>query len=161
MYTIEVSNKQSHIPVDSRWIEEIVRTTLQAEEVSSAEIDIAILDDDAIHRVNAEHLEHDYPTDVISFLYSCSPEQEEDFPEDQLRGTGLNLEGELLVSAQTAARMAREVNWPAAAELTLYLVHGLLHLCGYDDLTDEEQVIMRSRERAILQNWNLTPHYQS
>jgi len=43
----------------------------------------------------------------------------------------------------------------------LYLVHGLLHLCGYDDLTESEQQIMRARERDILQNWSLTPHYEA
>ncbi|WP_437187202.1 rRNA maturation RNase YbeY [Planctomicrobium sp. SH668] len=157
MYEIEVSNRQKLLKVDSQWIREIVQKTLEAEQVHRAEIDVAILDDAAIHVVNRDHLEHDYPTDVISFLYDAD---ESLHPADSaLRGAGLEIEGELVVSAETAIRIAAEMNWDPLNELTLYIVHGLLHLCGYDDLTDDEQVIMRQREREILQIWNLTPHY--
>ena len=44
-------------------------------------------------------------------------------------------------------------------ELTLYVIHGLLHICGYDDLPPQEKAIMRSRERAILNSLSLTPVY--
>ncbi len=69
------------------------------------------------------------------------------------------IEGEVIVSAEMALEMAAQYHWQGSDELCLYLVHGLLHLCGYDDLSPEEQIVMRRRERDILQFWNLTPHY--
>ena len=69
------------------------------------------------------------------------------------------IEGEVIVSAEMALQMAEQYHWHGADELCLYLVHGLLHLCGYDDLTEVEQIVMRQREREILRHWNLTPHY--
>lgn len=128
-----------------------------AEKVAGAELVVAIVDDPAIHEVNREHLQHDYPTDVISFLYDSEVRQASDHSE--LRGCGLHLDGELVVSAETAIREAERLGWDSESELSLYIVHGLLHLCGYDDLTDHEKLIMRKREREVLQHWGLSPHY--
>lgn len=77
----------------------------------------------------------------------------------ELRASGACLEGEIIASAEMASTMAADGRWSAQAELTLYVVHGLLHICGYDDLTPEEQQIMRSRERAILKSLGLTAVY--
>jgi probable rRNA maturation factor len=66
----------------------------------------------------------------------------------------------VILSGDTAAREALEYGWEPTAEVCLYLVHGLLHLCGYDDLTDDEQSIMRSRERQILQQLGMSPRYE-
>ena len=67
------------------------------------------------------------------------------------------LEGELIVSTETALREAAAHGWTPADELLLYVVHGLLHLCGYDDLTDEARPVMRAREREVLAGWQLVP----
>jgi len=77
----------------------------------------------------------------------------------ELRASGAFLEGEIIASAEMANTVAADGRWSAQAELTLYVVHGLLHICGYDDLTPEEQHIMRSRERAILKSLGLTAVY--
>lgn len=155
MYDIEVADRQQIMRIDPVWVEEIVRGTLQAEHVLDAEIAIALFDDAAIHVVNREHLQHDYPTDVISFLYDG---ESTGAAPSALRGAGKILDGELIVSTETAARMAAEVGWSAEAELSLYLVHGLLHLCGYDDLDETERALMRQRERDVLKLWGLVPH---
>ncbi len=68
-----------------------------------------------------------------------------------------HLEGELIVSTETALREAAAHGWTPADELLLYVVHGLLHLCGYDDLTDEARPVMRAREREVLAGWQLVP----
>ncbi|WP_437201788.1 rRNA maturation RNase YbeY [Planctomicrobium sp. SH664] len=146
-YEIQIVNSQTLLPIDEAEIRQVVAATLQAEQITSAELVIALVDDPAIHVVNREHLQHDYPTDVISFLY------------DQPLGPG-SLDGELVVSVETAAREATTYGWQTSDELTLYLVHGLLHLCGYDDLTEPEQQVMRERERSVLKIWNLSPHYK-
>src|SRR6056297_1160933 len=103
---------------------------------ATGEIGLAVVDDPAIHRVNRQHLQHDYPTDVISFPYQLTPPL---------------VEGELIVSWQTAAREAERVGWPAAHELLLYLVHGTLHLVGMDDQDAPGRAAMREAEAAVLQ----------
>ncbi len=65
-------------------------------------------------------------------------------------GAGRCIDGEVLVSAEMAVQMAARFGWSSRDELTLYLVHGLLHLCGYDDLSPTERRLMRQREREIL-----------
>jgi probable rRNA maturation factor len=62
-----------------------------------------------------------------------------------------------VVSAETARRRAPEFGWPPHQELTLYLVHGLLHLCGYDDTTPGEEQLMRRRESEVLALLGLKP----
>jgi probable rRNA maturation factor len=160
-FQVEVADQQDALRLDHDWIERRVQTTLLAEQVHSAEVSIALLDDVAIHALNRDHLGHDYPTDVISFAYdsqSCVGDRPAfaDVP----RGKGLILDGEVLISTQTAIREAKRWGWTPQEELTLYLVHGLLHLCGYDDLSADEQAVMRERERSILKFWDLTPHYE-
>jgi probable rRNA maturation factor len=158
-YRIDLTSTQNLLPVNTRQLKHLLTLTLQEEQVESAAIDVVIVDDPTIHRVNLEHLEHDYPTDVISFLYETSEPQPGQSSRALLRGQGLHLEGELIVSAETALREAGNFGWDPEKELSLYLVHGLLHLCGYDDLTPEEQRVMRERERSILKILGFTPHY--
>ena len=66
------------------------------------------------------------------------------------RGTGKTIDGEVIVSSEYAAKLAPEFGWEPLEELTLYIVHGLLHLCGYDDLTEAALPVMRQREREVL-----------
>lgn len=160
MYEIHLTNNQQLLPIDQSVITEVVTGTLKTEAVASAEIVIALVDDETIHTVNREHLQHDFPTDVISFLYDSNNQNERTTPEDTPRGAGLWIDGELVISTETAIREARNYEWNPIDELRLYLVHGLLHLCGYDDQSDSARRIMRSRERDVLALWNLSPHYQ-
>ncbi len=102
---------------------------------TSGSIGLAIVDDPAIHKINLQHLNHDYPTDVISFCY------QQDAPE---------IEGELVVSRDTAEREAACLGWDAAHELTLYAVHGTLHICGLEDGSPEQRQAMRQAEQAVL-----------
>ena len=155
-YQIDISNEQDRLDLSADWLQDIVRQTLAQEHVRIANISIAVVDNATIWRLNRRHLQHDYPTDVLSFLLDSDPVE---VPATGLRGTGRTLEGEVVVSAEMALQMAAQYHWSGTDELCLYLVHGLLHLCGYDDLTPKEQQVMRGRERDILRLWNLTPHY--
>jgi probable rRNA maturation factor len=132
---VEVGDARSFLKDGERSrLADVARRVLEAEGVVRAEISIAIVDDPTIHEVNRRHLDHDWPTDVISFILS-GPDEEP-------------LSGELIVSAETAARMAeRDGVW---TELVLYVIHGLLHLCGHDDLTEEGAAGMRRREGELL-----------
>ena len=140
--SVELSDTQSHLKVDPDAIVRLVRGVLEAEDVSAAAISVALVDDATIRGVNRRHLGHDWPTDVISFPLSDPGEP--------------GLSGELVVSAETAAAAARRAGVSARDELALYLVHGLLHLCGYDDTAADDRDAMRDREGAILARLGLT-----
>ncbi|QDT31592.1 Endoribonuclease YbeY [Thalassoglobus polymorphus] len=159
MFEIHLSNNQQLLPVHDSLVHDAVTQTLTAQNVASAEIVVALIDDKSIHTVNREHLQHDYPTDVISFLYDSSGGTTDEDSEPLLKGSDSHLDGELVISVETAIRESTTYQWDPLDELRLYIVHGLLHLCGYDDQTDSEKAIMRQREQAILKFWNLTPHY--
>lgn len=162
LYRISVSNEQSSLRLDKRKLIQAARTLLRAERVAQAEISIALLDDEAIHQVNLEYLNHDYPPDVLSFVLD---EAGEGTPAktgksgSRERGAGKILSGEVLIGVDEAIRGAKKFDWPAEHEVLLYLVHGLLHICGYDDLSPSEKKIMRSREKDILALWDLVPPY--
>ncbi len=149
MILVDIHNAQSLLTLDGPLLEEITRATLESENITAADISIAILDDPAIHELNRNFLDHDYPTDVLSFLL------EESSDSDSER----RIEGEVIISAETAARNSADFHWSPHDELVLYLVHGLLHLAGHDDRTAEDRTAMRNREQEILARWNLQPCY--
>lgn len=143
--TVDITDQQSALKLSRPRLRQVVQRTLLHERLAEAEISLAFVGDAAMHLLNRRHLDHDYPTDVLSFLLSspgASP-----------------LEGEIVISTETAIRQAEEFGWSPADEVTLYVVHGLLHLCGYDDHVPQDREAMRRRERDILQIWGLTPHY--
>lgn len=133
---VEISDTQGHLRVDRSKLVDLARRTLRHEGRSRASLSIAIVDDAAIHAINRRHLDHDWPTDVITF-----PLSEPDDPE---------LAAELVISAEMARKTAEKHGVDPWNELALYLVHGLLHLCGQDDQTEAERAVMRRREAVVL-----------
>jgi probable rRNA maturation factor len=117
---------------------EAARTVLEYSRFRSAEISLAVVDDRAIHELNRRYLEHDWPTDVLSFA---------------LHETSDHLAGEVIVSADRAAAMAAEYGISSAAEQLLYVIHGMLHLVGYRDTTVSEVREMRAAEAKFLRQF--------
>lgn len=151
MYEIEIADNQECLTIDEDFVRSIVRRTLQTEQVSSATISVAIVDNSQIHELNRQYLNHDYETDVLSFLLEASRDESLSSEPDSPRGAGKTIDGEVIVSSEMAIDMAADYSWAAMDELTLYIVHGLLHLCGYDDLTAEELPVMRARECHVFE----------
>ena len=157
MYNIDIINQQTHVALDEDFLREMAERTLAEEGVAAAHISVAIVDNATIHDLNRRYLEHDFETDVLSFLLESSPEQSFAPGAPGPRGAGRRIEGEIILSGEMAVQRAGEFLWSPHDETVLYLVHGLLHLVGYDDLTEVEQRVMREREGAILSLWNLKP----
>ena len=88
------------------------------------------------------------PTDVITFDLSESGSAGP-------RKAPAGLQGDIVVSAETARRTARQFGWTPRQELILYLLHGLLHLTGYDDILPADRRLMRAREKSLLQQLGL------
>lgn len=99
-------------------------------------------DDKNIQELNRRYLDKDRPTDVLAF---AQDEEEEELLEGQTR-----LLGDVIVSVETAKRQADERRKTLDDELDLLVSHGLLHLLGYDDTTDEERESMNRRVAEIL-----------
>lgn len=133
----EVHDEQDAIEIDLMKIRKVCEAILDDAGVRIGRFGVAIVDNDTIHQLNCEFLDHDYPTDVLSFTV------EED------RDTGL-LEGEVIVSAEMAKNRAEEFSWSPEEELMLYIVHGTLHLVGYDDLDPDSVKVMREKERHYM-----------
>lgn len=108
----------------------VVRAALEHGGVPGMPVSLLLTGDDEIARIHGEHLGTAEPTDVISFA---------------IDGTA-----EVVVSVETATRCARAHGHARTAEIALYVVHGLLHLCGYDDRTPRARERMRRAERAVL-----------
>lgn len=136
---VTVSNEQNALAVEVDRLAEAARGVMDDAGRDGA-LSIAVVDDETIHRLNVEFLEHDYPTDVLSFA---------------LEDDGRRLEGEVIVSAETAIANAAEYGWPAEHELLLYVLHGALHLVGYGDKTTEEAAEMRRAEAEHLRRWGV------
>lgn len=166
-YSINITDHQTLMVVDQSFLESVIQRVLVEEQIESAVIGLALVDDREIHRLNQQYLGHDYPTDVISFPLhdSCADgatgldadHQTYSDTEIEISSRITSIEGELIVSTETANREAAAHGWSPDAELLLYIVHGLLHVCGYDDIADEERPKMRNRERELLAHWGLRP----
>ena len=143
MLRIKIASPQEAVPIDRARLREIARAVLEGEGVAAAAVSLAFVDNPTIHRLNKQFLDHDEPTDVLTF---------------PLSGPGAKaLEGEVVIGAETARAHAAERGHDEQAELALYVVHGLLHLCGYDDTTAKAAARMRQRERYYLQRLGLPP----
>lgn len=136
MGKISIATPQEAVPVDRKRMREVARAVLEGEGVADGEISLAFVDNPTIHALNKRYLDHDEPTDVLSFPLS----------EPGAR----KLAGELVIGAEVAREQAGERGHDVQAELALYVIHGLLHLCGLDDRTEAGARQMREKERQYL-----------
>ena len=142
---VEVANRQ-RLPVDEPALAAALAAVLEAEGVSAGTVSLAIVDDREMQELNRQYLAHDWPTDVLSFSLG-----DDDGP----------LEGEIIVSAETAVAAAKRYGWKTADELLLYVIHGALHLAGCDDSTPAARQEMRRCERDHLARYGLVPRYDN
>lgn len=120
---------------------EIVRTVLDAEGIVEWDISLVFVDNVTIHRLNKRYLHHDEPTDVLSFPLS--------------KPGSKKLVGEVVIGTEVAQAEAAVRGHDLHAELALYVIHGLLHLCGYDDRSIAATKRIRRRERHYLKTLGL------
>jgi probable rRNA maturation factor len=121
---------------------------LRSERLYAAEVSILLTDDEFVHDLNLRYRGYDKPTDVLSFALRdtvpnapCAP---------KLPGLQDPL-GDVIISVETAARQAAAHGVSLSHELSLLTVHGILHLLGHEDDTEEGAERMRVREREILE----------
>jgi probable rRNA maturation factor len=131
--------------VDVAGLEQVARRVLESEGVPSpAEVGLVITDDEAVRGLNRRFRGLDEATDVLSFGFS---DEGEPFI---LPPNSAHPLGEVIVSFPAAERQAQEGGISLEDELARLVVHGLLHLLGYDDEEPEEERVMRAREESLL-----------
>jgi probable rRNA maturation factor len=140
---IQINADEQPHEVDRARLKKAVRLILQDASIKAADISIAIVTDTRMHELNRQYLQHDYPTDVLSFVLASDQKSK-------------SLEGEIIASSDYAAREAPRYGWTAADELLLYIIHGCLHLVGHDDTKPTAKAKMRQAEGYYLGEFGLT-----
>ncbi len=147
--SVAVTDRQTRLPIDPDAIVSLVRFALHAEAARGA-VEVVFVDDLAIAELHLRFMDIPGPTDVITFpLDDDSPlgSSETTSPGDA------PLLGEIVVSTDTACRQAPDYGMDPLDEAHLYVVHGVLHLLGYDDRTDSDADRMATRQREIFESW--------
>jgi probable rRNA maturation factor len=114
-------------------VEAWLRAAAASEGKPLAELTYIFCSDEYLHQINLEYLQHDYYTDVITFPYNDDA-----------------IHGDVFISTERVADNARTLGVAFQRELFRVMVHGLLHLAGYRDETDEQEAAMRTREDYYL-----------
>lgn len=130
---VEIVDRQRVWAAPRAWLSAVCRRALAAERVPRATITLLLVDDAGIAALHDRWLGDPSPTDVITFDL----------------GDGDGLTGDIACSTETAVREAARYGWSPRYELAYYMIHGLLHLTGYDDRVVARRRAMRARERAV------------
>jgi probable rRNA maturation factor len=134
---VQRASRASHIPSDAR-----LRKWARAVLPESAAVTVRYVGEAEGRRLNRAYRRRDYATNVLSFVYASRP-----------------LEGDIVICAPVVAREARAQGKPVAAHHAHLLVHGLLHLRGFDHERASEAARMEKRERAILAAFGIPDPY--
>lgn len=129
-FNFETDFKLDNDTLLNEWISNVI--TSEGFEVG--EVYYIFCDDEFLHKLNVEFLNHDTLTDVISFDYRM----------------GNQINGEIFISVERVQDNAKDFNNSFEDELHRVMIHGILHFCGYKDKTDEEEALMRYKENEAL-----------
>ena len=136
MLTINISSSQTALRVPRKKIAAMVEFVSSAEAMQLDEVDIAVVASRRIAALNRRYLQHAGATDVLSF---------------DLSAPGGGIVVQVIVCAEMAVRQARLRRISPQRELMLYIVHGLLHVMGYDDTTPQAAEKMYARQEELLE----------
>ena len=146
---VSVENRQSKVPVKPREIKRSLTRLLELLEFTDAEVSVTLVDDDEIRTLNNRYLQRDRPTNVISFSML----------EGAFGDITPNVLGDIVMSAETASRDAHAGGLPPDDMILYLVIHGLLHLLGYDhEVSLEEATRMLQKENELffaLRNYHL------
>lgn len=126
-FSEDVPYKLSQKQATRQWLKQ----QAEREGYAVGDLNFIFCSDEYVLQVNRDYLQHDYYTDIITF--------------DQSEEEG-KIEGDIFVSVERVSDNARQLGVPVEQEMRRVLAHGLLHLCGYGDKTNEEETRMRAKE---------------
>ena len=135
---VDVSNAHRRYRIGKKQVGSYVQFVFKKERRKRGEVSVVFVDDRIIRKLNREYLSHDYVTDVISF------------PLTERRG---EVQGEIYISADRARVQANRFGVRFGEEIARLVIHGTLHLIGYDDTTPRAAAEMKKREDRFVRNW--------
>lgn len=133
-FNYECDFKVSNESEISEWISSVIAS----EERKEGDINYIFSEDAYLHILNVKFLNHDTLTDIISFDYTV----------------GKKLQGDIFISVERVVENAKEYEVSLEKELKRVMVHGVLHLCGYNDKSESDKKMMRERENFYLNQFN-------
>ncbi len=137
---VSIYNQQQDLNFSTDNLPRLVQEVLALEGESCDEVAINFVDTETICRLHQDFFQDPSPTDCISF------------PLDDIETPGYRMLGEIFVCPETALQYAQANNVDPRQELTLYVVHGLLHLLGYDDIEKKDRLAMRKAEKKHMEH---------
>ncbi|HHT9106217.1 MAG TPA: rRNA maturation RNase YbeY [Candidatus Wujingus californicus] len=133
---LNIINLQKLHFIDKNRVKKLISSILKVEK-KNAELNLVFTDNKKIKKINKTFLGHNFATDVISFGYNNASLEN-------------NISGEIIISVEMAVKLAQKLKCTIEGEIALYLVHGLLHLLGYNDKLKKDARKMHQREKELL-----------
>lgn len=133
---LNIINLQKLHFIDKNRVKKLISSILKVEK-KNAELNLVFIDNKKIKKINKTFLGHNFATDVISFAYNNASLEN-------------NISGEIIISVEMAVELAQKLKCTIEGEIALYLVHGLLHLLGYNDKLKKDARKMHQREKELL-----------
>ena len=146
MNTFAIIN-QTDYEINVKELEDLLNYALKKEKIQNAEFSIIFVDNEKIKEINRQYRGIDKVTDVISFAL----EDDRTFPISDIR-----MLGDIFVSVDKMKTQAQEYGTGEKRECAFLIIHGLLHLLGYDHMTKDEEKIMFKRQEEILDGYGIT-----
>lgn len=143
LLAVRIANESSEARVPRKLLSGLLDFAYSRRREKPASIDILVLDDAGIARLNRRHLGRDHPTDVLAF------DDGEPDPDGRLRL------GDVAVSAETARREADERGLGFTRELAFYALHGMFHLLGMDDASPADREAMHAAQAGAMRDYGL------
>ena len=145
MREIQVRNQHCGRAINTKFVREVARVLLEDElSLGRYELGIHFVSTKRMGEINWEYLQHEGSTDVISFDYR------EGYSPGTAEFEGLDLAGEIYISAADAVKQAKEFGTKWQDEIVRYVAHGMLHLQGYDDLSAAKRKVMKREENRLV-----------
>lgn len=150
---VVVTIKHGNEALDETEVEKLAMFALEYQEVpENAEVSITFVDDEEIAQLNRDYRGKMGPTDVLSFECDALDDEFLLFEDDQFEEPVITL-GDIVIATDVADRQRIDFGTTFSQEISLLLVHGLLHLCGYDHIEDDDAAVMEALEKEILSAW--------
>lgn len=137
---ITIQNLQKKIPLNFSQLKKIILKILAEKKIKLADLSVVFVSAQKIAALNKKYLHRSYATDVLAF----------DFLEEKASNKKNQICGEVIISTDAVIKNSKEFNTHIDAELALYVIHGILHLLGYDDHLPKDIQQMRLEEKRLL-----------
>lgn len=146
MNYINVINKYNDCIEDQKTLEDFIKYCIKKLKLKNVMFNVIIINNQEIHKLNKNYRNIDRPTDVITFAL-------EDF-DDGIK-LSIRMLGDIYISYDKVISQANEYNHSKTRELCFLAIHGLLHLLGYDHMNKEEEKIMFSLQKELLDSYGI------